>query len=135
MMIDPGKLRHKLTFQHLSVSPDDKCEQIETWTDLITVHCSVSQFTGSEKVQARQEITDSDVTFTVRYSPTIADINEQDYRIVFKGVVYNITFIDDPYLSHERFVISAKKFENAVLPDEDTESDDEEVQDDGIQQP
>lgn len=109
MMNNPGQLRHKLTIQHLAVSPDDKCEQIETWTDLITVHCAVSQFTGTEKVQARQEITESDVTFTVRYSHTLATLNEEDYRIVFKGEIYDILFINDPQLAHEKLIISAKK--------------------------
>ena len=118
MMNDPGKMRHKLTFQRLTVTPDEKCEQIEEWTDLITVHCSVSQFTGTEKVQARQEITESDVTFSVRYSHTLANINEEDYRIVFKGEVYDILFINDPLLAHEKLIISAKK----------------EAQSDGIQQ-
>lgn len=108
-MTDPGRMRHKLTFQQLTATPDDKCEQIEAWTDLITVHCAVSQFTGTEKVQARQEITESDVTFTVRYSHTLANLNEEDYRIVFKGEVYDILFINDPQLMHEKLIISAKK--------------------------
>lgn len=118
MMNDPGKMRHKLTFQQLTVAPDDKCEQIEEWTDLITVHCAVSQFTGTEKVQARQEITESDVTFTVRWSHTLAALNEQDYRIIFKGKIYDILFINDPQLAHEKLMISAKeRGESYVVPE------------------
>lgn len=117
-MTDPGKMRHKLTFQHLTVTSDEKCEQIETWTDLITVHCAVSQFTGNEKVQARQEITESDVTFTVRWSQTLAALNEQDYRIIFKGKVYDILFINDHQLAHEKLMISAKeRGESYVVPE------------------
>lgn len=109
MMNDPGRMRHKVTFQRLTVTPDEKCEQLEAWEDCITVHCSVGQFTGSEKVQARQEITESDLTFTVRFSPKLSKLNEQDFRIVFKGEVYDITFINDPQLAHEKLIISAKK--------------------------
>lgn len=118
MMNDPGKMRYKLTFQQLTVIPDDKCEQIEVWANLITVHCAVSQFTGTEKVQARQEITESDVTFTVRWSHTLATLNEQDYRIIFKGKIYDILFINDPQLAHEKLMISAKeRGENYVVPE------------------
>lgn len=109
MMNDPGRMRYKLTIQELTVIPDDKKEQIEVWNDVITVHCAVSQFTGTEKFQARQEITDSDVTFTVRWSKNLSRINEQDYRIIFKGEVYDILFINDPQLMHEKLIISAKK--------------------------
>ena len=60
-------------------------------------------------MQARQEITESDATFTVRYSHTLANLNEEDYRIVFKGEVYDILFINDPQFMHEKLIISAKK--------------------------
>lgn len=109
MKKDPGKLRHRMTIQKLTAVPDEKCEQQEVWADFARVHCSVSTFIGSEKVQYRQEITESDVTFTVRYSHTLADLNEEDYRIVFKGEVYDILFINDPQLMHEKLIISAKK--------------------------
>lgn len=109
MMNDPGRMRYKLTIQELTVIPDEKEEQIETWNDMLTVHCVVSQFTGTEKLQARQEITESDVTFTIRWSKNLSRINEQDFRIVFKGDVYDILFINDPQLAHEKLIISAKK--------------------------
>lgn len=109
MMNDPGRMRHKLTIQELTVIPDEKEEQIEIWNDMLTVHCAVSQFTGTEKFQARQEITESDVTFTIRWSKNLSRINEQDFRIIFKGEVYDILFINDPGLMHEKLIISAKK--------------------------
>lgn len=109
MIKDPGRMRHKVTFQRLTVAPDEKCEQLETWEDYLTVHCAVGQYTGIEKVQARQEITESDLTFTVRCSPKLLRLNEQDHRIVFKGEIYDITFINDPSLAHEKLIISAKK--------------------------
>ena len=118
MMNDPGRMRYKLTIQELMVTPDEKEEQIEIWNDMLTVHCAVSQFTGTEKVQARQEITESDVTFTVRWSHTLAALNEQDYRIIFKGKIYDILFINDPQLAHEKLMISAKeRGENYVVPE------------------
>lgn len=109
MINNPGKMRHRLTFQKLTVIPDEKQEQLETWEDYLTVHCSVGQYTGSEKVQARQEITESDMTFTVRYSPKLAVLNEADFRIMFRNEIYNILFINDPYFTHEKLIISAKK--------------------------
>ncbi|MBP3798026.1 MAG: phage head closure protein [Ruminococcus sp.] len=109
MMNDPGRMRYKLTIQELMVTPDEKEEQIEIWNDMLTVHCAVSQFTGTEKFQARQEITESDVTFTIRWSKNLSHINEQDFRIFFKGEVYDILFINDPGLMHEKLIISAKK--------------------------
>lgn len=109
MMNDPGRTRYKLTIQELTVIPDEKQEQIESWNDVITVHCAVSQFTGTEKFQARREITESDVTFTIRWSKNLSRINEEDFRIVFKGEIYDILFINDPQLMHEKLLISAKK--------------------------
>lgn len=109
MKKDPGKLRHRMTIQKLTAVPDEKCEQQEVWADFARVHCSVSTFIGSEKVQYRQEITDSDRSFTVRWSKKLSVLNEQDYRIVYGGEVYDIKFIKDPQDMHEELIISAKK--------------------------
>lgn len=109
MRDDPGKMRHRLTFQKLISNPDEKCEQIETWEDYLTVHFSAGDYHGSEKVKARQEVTEGSMPFTVRYSPKTKVMNEEDFRIVYKGEVYDILFIDDPKLAHEKLVILAKK--------------------------
>lgn len=109
MRDDPGKMRHRLTIQKLTVKPDEKCEQVEIWEEHLTVHFFAGDYHGSEKVKARQEVTEGSMAFTVRYSPKTSVMNEEDFRIVYKGEIYNILLIDDPKLMHEKLVILAQK--------------------------
>ncbi len=90
--MNAGKLDRRITFQSHIKTTDAYGEQVESWSDTLTVWAFVEQdFTNStdEETQA-DKITAIGVTaFSIRYR---SGITEQ-MRINFEGTIYNILAI------------------------------------------
>ena len=79
-------------------------EATEDWTDVYKVHASInkarsdSEYLNGGATQAKQSL-----TFEVRYFVGLDDIclNLQRYRVLYRGVPYNITDFDDYMLQHK----------------------------------
>lgn len=86
-----GKLRHRITFQKLTIETDELGFQTEIWIDFKTVWAAVSNLSGREYFAAAAVQSENIVKFTFRY------ISEMDttYRILFRGKTYNITAVDN----------------------------------------
>lgn len=59
-----GTLRHRVTLQSFTTSPDVYGEPIKTWADLATVWAAVEPLRGREYFQAQQ--THAEVSYRVR---------------------------------------------------------------------
>ena len=77
-------------------------EESETWEDLFSLHARVNKTGGSEYLNAGANQSRSNLTFEVRYSKNLEDINYDrgSYRIVYRGRVFNITDYDDYQEKH-----------------------------------
>jgi SPP1 family predicted phage head-tail adaptor len=67
----------------------------EVWTDFKAVWASVNGLNSREFFAAMAEQAEDTVMFFTRYFKAVDDMTTQDYRIVFRGKVYNITGIDN----------------------------------------
>ena len=112
-MMNVGRFRHKITIQRLiSVSDSSIGEQLESWADYKTVHAHATDYGGTESIRARQQQTNAELTFTVRYSKALSVMNEQDYRVIFQGKVFNLAApIVDPEYRHETLELYCKSEE------------------------
>lgn len=78
-------------------------ESTKRWEDLYKVHASINkakadnEYLSAGAIQAKKNL-----TFEVRYFADLEDIslNLQLYRILYRGVPYNITDYDDYMLKH-----------------------------------
>ena len=89
--MNPGELRHRITFQKLTTTTNENGFEIEEWTDVKTVWASITNLHGREYYEAAAVQAENTVKFTVRY---IKDL-DTSMRILFKDKEYNITSIDN----------------------------------------
>lgn len=87
-------------------------EATETWVDLWSLHARVNKTTGSEFVDAGANQSQSTKTFEVRYFAALEDVdfNRGLYRIVYKGVNYNIVDYDDYMERHQTVRLEAVSY-------------------------
>ena len=68
-----GKLRHRITFQSASTTPDTVGGQTQEWTDLATVWGLVEILSGRELLAALAVQSEDTGTITLRYQTRFAD--------------------------------------------------------------
>lgn len=108
-MFDPGKLRHKVTFQQYNQTVDEhgdvRDDEEENWTDFKTTWASIDPVAGREFYAAEQS--QSEVTHKIRCR-YFAGL-KAGMRIVHKTQKYHIISVIDWELRHESFLIMAKE--------------------------
>ena len=79
-------------------------EATETWTDVFNLHARINKAKSDSKYLSAGAIQGKrTLTFEVRYFPDIEDIsfNLSTYRILYKGIPYDINDYDDFMLNHK----------------------------------
>ena len=95
VLMSLGEWKDKITIQK-SVAGNDKAgNHILSWEDYYTCHAYVNNLSGSEYWEAAQLNAEKEIFFLIRYCSEAAVIDTEHFRIVFRGQVYNITFIDN----------------------------------------
>lgn len=89
-MTEAGRLDRRMTIQRATVSPNALNESVETWHVLATVYVQRRDASAGESYKAQEVGAKISARFTIRYSPTVADVNPRD-RLVHGGLVYDIT--------------------------------------------
>lgn len=97
--LDVGKLDKRITVQRHEVITDSSGNQTQEWIDFHSCWAAVNGSGGREYWQARQQHEENTVNFKVRFCLALHDINTVDYRILFDGRAYNITYIDNMLFS------------------------------------
>lgn len=87
-------LNEKIMFQRSVVVSDTIGNRKNAWEDYYSCFATISGESGTEKSEAGLTVSDSDISFSVRYCETVAGITSDAYRIVFRGVIYNIMTVD-----------------------------------------
>ena len=84
-----GQLRHKISFQQLTVANDTWGHSNETWTDMVTTYAAIWPIRGIEKLEALK--LDNEVThkIRVRYNSSLTP----KMRIRFGTRYFNISSI------------------------------------------
>jgi len=98
-----GKLRHQITLQRKSLTPDEYGGPVETWTDVGTVWASVEPLQGRELTNAQTVNAETTTKITMRY---VSGVTAAD-RIVFGGRFYNLQSVIDPEMKHRELIILA----------------------------
>lgn len=103
--MNPGDLRHRITFQELTTNTNENGFEAETWEDFKTAWAAVSNLNGREYYQAAQVQAENTVKFTIRYLEGI----DPSMRILFQGKQYNITSIDNIKYQNRHIEIKAQE--------------------------
>ena len=90
-----GEWKDKITIQK-SVAGNDKAgNHILSWVDYYTCHAYVNNLSGKEYWEAAQVNAQRDIYFIIRYCSEVAGMDTEHYRVLFRGQVYDLLFIDN----------------------------------------
>lgn len=92
--MDVSLLNVRIVFQRNEVIKDANGNRKNIWTDYYSCYATVSGESGSEKNIAANTLYNADIAFTVRYCKALKDVDSTKIRVMFKGEIYNITFVD-----------------------------------------
>lgn len=108
-MLDPGKLRHRVTLQQFNLDVDAhgdvRDDDDRNWKPVRTFWAAIDPVSGREFYEADQS--QSQVTHKIRcrYFPGL--MTEQ--RLVYQGRIFEIVSVIDWELRHESYLIMAKE--------------------------
>ena len=113
-MIDPGLMREKILIQRNISDVDGRGNPDEDWEDCFTCRAYANGLYGSEYYAARAAGLEQTVKLTVRYSKKLEGLCLSDYRLIFRGQVYAIDYIDNVRYEDNTMVIHAVSREGEI---------------------
>lgn len=90
-----GEWKERITVQKSSPENDKAGNHVLSWEDHYTCSAYVNNLSGKEYWEAAQVNAQKDIYFMIRYCSEVAGMDTEHYRILFRGQVYNITFLDN----------------------------------------
>ena len=90
-----GEWKERITIQKSSPGNDKAGNHVLVWEDYFFCSAFVNSLSGKEYWEAAQINAQKDMYFIIRYCSEAADMDTEHYRILFRGQVYNISFIDN----------------------------------------
>jgi SPP1 family predicted phage head-tail adaptor len=92
--MDVALLNVKITIQENKTEVDAIGNHKNTWSDYFSCYATVSGEGGYEKAVAGLIVDDSDISFTVRFCKSLANLDITKHRVLFEGNIYNLVNID-----------------------------------------
>lgn len=82
-----GKFDRRIMLQKRELTKDRTGTKVENWKDFLPVWARVIEVRGSERIISNNDTVINNIKFHIRYRV----IDPADYRVVYKGTIYNIT--------------------------------------------
>lgn len=90
-----GEWKGRITIQKSTLGNDSTGNHVLSWEDYYTCWAYVNNLSGKEYWEAAQVNAQKDIYFIIRYCSEVVAMDTEHYRILFRGQVYNITFLDN----------------------------------------
>lgn len=90
-----GEWKERIVFQRSTLGNDKAGNHVLSWEDYYACSAYVNSLSGKEYWEAAQVNAQAEVYFLVRYCSEVAGMDTEHYRILFRGQIYNITFLDN----------------------------------------
>lgn len=90
-----GEWKERITIQKSTLGNDSAGNHVLSWEDYYTCWAYVNNLSGKEYWEAAQVNAQKDIYFIIRYCSEVSAMDTEHYRILFRGQVYNITFLDN----------------------------------------
>lgn len=104
---------HEVTIQWLaSVAEDDDGFETEVWEDYYTAYAYANGLSGTERWAAAQVQSDRIDRFTFRWHEVLDSVKPKRYRIVWRGRIYAITYVDNVMYRNETVKIDTVEVES-----------------------
>lgn len=90
-----GEWKERITIQKSTPGTDKAGNHVLSWFDYYSCSAFVNNLSGKEYWEAAQVNAQKEIYFLIRYCSETADMDTEHYRILFRGQIYNITFLDN----------------------------------------
>ncbi|MCQ5141461.1 phage head closure protein [Enterocloster bolteae] len=90
-----GEWKERIVIQRSRAGTDKAGNHVLSWEDFYVCWAYVNNLSGKEYWEAAQVNAQKDVFFLIRYCSEVVGMDTEHYRIVYRGQVYNITFLDN----------------------------------------
>jgi SPP1 family predicted phage head-tail adaptor len=100
-----GDLDKRGTIQYPAKSKDSFGEDIETWTDLVTVWCSIEPVSGSEKWLQQERISEANYKIKMRYRANV----KPTMRMKYKNRYFQFLAVLNLYEDCKELILPAKE--------------------------
>lgn len=90
-----GEWKERITIQKSTLGTDKAGNHVLSWIDYYTCSAFVNNLSGKEYWEAAQVNAQKEIYFLIRYCSKTAGMDTEHYRILFRGQIYNITFLDN----------------------------------------
>ena len=77
------------------------------WSDYYKCYSYVNNLSGKEYWEAKQVNAETELDFVIRYCSEVSAIDTEHFRILFRGNIYNITFVDNVQYKNKTVKIRA----------------------------
>lgn len=88
-------MRERITIQKGSAKTDKTGNHTAMWTDYYKCFSYVNNLSGKEYWEAKQVNAETELDFVIRYCSEVSALDTEHFRILFRGDVYDITFVDN----------------------------------------
>ena len=88
-------LRVRIMIQKCSTKKDGTGNHTLVWSDHYKCYSYVNNLSGKEYWEAKQVNAETELDFVIRYCSEISALDTEHFRILFRGINYNNTFIDN----------------------------------------
>lgn len=95
LSVDIGKLNQRIVIEQRRVLKDAEGNEQQEWFPYHSCWAAVNGVSNREYWQAREQHEENIVSFKVRYCNRLKAMNKTDFRIVFRGRIYDIVMIDN----------------------------------------
>lgn len=93
--MDSGAYRNLVTIQKYVEGFDDIGNPSNEWTDYAHAYAYANGLSGREYWEAANVQQENTVEFIFRWKPFFDAVNTKQYRLAFRGRIYNINMIDN----------------------------------------
>jgi SPP1 family predicted phage head-tail adaptor len=105
------QMRSRITIQKSTTENDRYGNHTLVWEDYYKCYAYVNNLSGTEYWAASEVNAQDEVNFIIRYCEKAGKVTSDHYRIIFRGKIYNISFVDNVQYSNRSIKIRAKRVE------------------------
>jgi SPP1 family predicted phage head-tail adaptor len=106
-----NSLKERISIIKSETVIDDNGNHTLEWIDCFSCFAYVNNLSGSEYYEAAKINMQNEIHFIVRYCSELKNIDCEHYRIVFRGKLYNITFVDNVMYQNKTLKLKASLVE------------------------
>lgn len=104
-----GKMNSRIIIQKSTPENDRNGNHMLAWTDFYKCFAYANNLSGKEYWAAAQSNAQNEVSFVVRYCRKLSALTSENYRVLFNGEAYNISFVDNVQYRDKTIKIRAVK--------------------------